>query len=49
MGEMVVNDLKYEWDSPVSRVHEQVGRLYVHPQPPDPVPPPGLASACGWV
>ena len=43
-----MNDLKYEWDSSVPRVQEQVDRLCVHPQPPDPVPPPGLAGASGW-
>ena len=30
-----MNDLKYEWDSSVPRVQEQVDRLCVHPQPPD--------------
>ena len=44
---MVVNDLKYEWDSSVPRVQEQVDRLYVQPQPPDPVPPPCLTGVYG--
>ena len=47
VGEMVGNDLKHEWDSSVPRVQEQVDRLCVHPQPPDPVPPPGLAGVYG--
>ena len=42
-----MNDLKYEWDSSVPRVQEQVDRLFVHPQPPDPVPPPSLAGVYG--
>ena len=42
-----MNDLKYEWDSSVPLVQEQVDRLSVHPQPPHPVPPPGLAGVYG--
>ena len=44
-----MNDLKYEWDSSVPRVQEQVDRLCVHPQPPDPVLSLGLTGACEWV
>ena len=42
-------DLKWEWkwESSVPRVQEQVDRLCVHPQPPHPVHPPGLASVYG--
>ena len=42
-----MNDLKREWDFSIPRVQGQVDRLSVHPQPPDPVPPPGLASVYG--
>ena len=42
-----MNDLKREWDSSVPRVQGQVDRLRVHPQPPDPVPPPSLAGVYG--
>ena len=42
-----MNDLKWEWESSVPRAQEQVDHLCVHPKPPHPVPPPGLAGVCG--
>ena len=47
MGGMEVNDLKWEWESSVPRAPEQVDHLYVHPQPPHPVPLPGLTGVYG--
>ena len=38
-----------ELDSSVSRAQGQAYRLYGHPQPPDPVPPPGPTVGDGKI